>query len=74
MKEVVETYRKGDAGAAMQKFATLIRLRGHSPPPAPDGKPTPEMREAKARMQRNMLVTSRADSWHTTGDLGWPSG
>src|SRR6266404_8709178 len=56
MKEVVETYRKGDAGAAMQKFATLIRLRGHSPPPAPDGKPTPEMREAKARMQRNMLV------------------
>ena len=54
MKEVVETYRKGDAGAAMQKFAALIRLRDQGPPPAPEGEPTPEMREAMAQMQRNM--------------------
>jgi pimeloyl-ACP methyl ester carboxylesterase len=54
MKEVVETYRQGDAGAAMQKFAALIRLRGQGPPPAPAGEPTPEMREAMAQMQRNM--------------------
>jgi pimeloyl-ACP methyl ester carboxylesterase len=54
MKEVVETYRQGDAGAAMQKFAALIRLRGQGPPPAPEGEPTPEMREATAQMQRNM--------------------
>jgi len=54
MKEVVETYRKGDSGAAMQKFAAVIRLRGQGPPPAPDGEPTPEMREAMAQTQRNM--------------------
>src|SRR5713101_4560262 len=54
MKEVLETYRKGDAGAAMQKFATLIRVRTQGPQPAPTGEPTPEMREAMAQMQRNM--------------------
>ncbi len=54
MKEVVETYRKGDPGAAMQKFATVIRLRGEGPPRAPQGEPTPEMRESMAQMQRNM--------------------
>jgi pimeloyl-ACP methyl ester carboxylesterase len=54
MKEVVATYRNGDAGAAMQKFAALIRLRDHGAPPAPEGEPTPESREAKAQMQRNM--------------------
>src|SRR5713101_6074078 len=54
MKEVVETYRKGDGAAAMQKFAALIRLRGQGAPPAPEGEPTPEMREAMAQMQRNM--------------------
>src|SRR5229473_420754 len=36
------------------KFAALIRLRGHGAPPAPEGEPTPEMREAMAQMQRNM--------------------
>lgn len=54
MKDVVETYRGGDAQAAMQKFAVLIRLRQQGPPPAPNGEPTPEMREAMAQMQRNM--------------------
>ncbi len=54
MKEVVETYRRGDGQAAMQKFAVLIRLRDQGPPPAPEGEPTPEMREAMAQMQRNM--------------------
>jgi pimeloyl-ACP methyl ester carboxylesterase len=54
MKEVVETYRQGDAGAAMQKFAALIRLRDQGPPPAPKGEPTPEIRESMAQMQRNM--------------------
>jgi pimeloyl-ACP methyl ester carboxylesterase len=54
MKEVVETYRAGDAGAAMQKFTALIRLRNQGPPPAPEGEPTPEVREAMAQMQRNM--------------------
>src|SRR5712691_11214516 len=59
MKEVVETYRKGDAGDAMQKFAALIRLRGQGPPPAPDGEPAPEAREARAQMQRNMDLSHR---------------
>ncbi len=53
MEEIYETYRTAGIGPAMQKFMVAAGLRG-GPPPAPQGEPTPEMREAMAQMQRNM--------------------
>ena len=54
MKEVVETYRKGDPVDAMQKFAADAGFNDDGPPPGPEGTPTPEMLEAMAMMQGNM--------------------
>jgi pimeloyl-ACP methyl ester carboxylesterase len=53
MEDIVETYRTSGIGPTMQKFMAQTRIRSGPPPPAP-GEPTPEMREAMARMQRNM--------------------
>jgi len=53
MAEIVQTYRTAGIGPAMQKFMVQTRIRG-GPPPAPQGEPTPEMREAIAQMKRNM--------------------
>ena len=53
MEEIYQTYRIAGIGPAMQKFMVQTRIRG-GPPPAPQGEPTPEMREAMAQMQRNM--------------------
>jgi pimeloyl-ACP methyl ester carboxylesterase len=53
MEEIVQTYRTAGIGPAMQKFMVQTRIRS-GPPPPPPGDPTPEMREAMARMQRNM--------------------
>jgi len=53
MEEIVQTYRTAGIGPAMQKFMVQTRIRS-GPPPPPTGEPTPEMREAMARMQRNM--------------------
>ena len=54
MHEVVETYRKGDVRTAMNMFAAMAGIRDQGPPPAPEGEPTPEMREMMDNMQRNM--------------------
>ena len=53
MEEIVQTYRTAGIGPAMQKFMAQTRIRS-GPPPAPEGEPTPEMREAMAQMQRNI--------------------
>jgi pimeloyl-ACP methyl ester carboxylesterase len=53
MEDIVATYRTAGVGPAMQKFMVQSRIR-HTPPPPPPGEPTPEMREAAARFQRNM--------------------
>jgi pimeloyl-ACP methyl ester carboxylesterase len=53
MTDIVETYRTGGIGPTMRKFMTHTRIR-QAPPPPPAGKPTPEMREGMAQMQRNM--------------------
>ncbi len=53
MEEIYQTYRTAGIGPAMQKFMIQTRIRG-GPPPAPQGEPTPEMRDAMAQMQRNM--------------------
>jgi pimeloyl-ACP methyl ester carboxylesterase len=53
LAEVVQTFRSAGIGPAMQKFMVQARIRS-GPPPPPPGEPTPEMREAMARMQRNM--------------------
>jgi pimeloyl-ACP methyl ester carboxylesterase len=51
MEEITATYRTAGIGPAVQIFSDLIRS---GPPPAPEGEPTPEMREDMARMQGNM--------------------
>ncbi len=53
MEEIFQTYRTAGIGPAMQKFMVQTRIRS-GPPPAPQGEPTPEMREAMAQMHRNM--------------------
>ena len=53
MEEIVDTYRASGIGAAMQKFMVQTRIR-RTPPPPPRGEPTPEMREAQAKFERNM--------------------
>jgi pimeloyl-ACP methyl ester carboxylesterase len=53
MDDIVQTYRTAGIGLAMQKFMVQTRIK-RGPPPAPQGEPTPEMREAMAKMQRNM--------------------
>jgi pimeloyl-ACP methyl ester carboxylesterase len=51
MEEISATYRTAGLMPAVQIFSDLIRS---GPPPAPEGEPTPEMREDMARMQGNM--------------------
>jgi pimeloyl-ACP methyl ester carboxylesterase len=53
MEDIVQTYHSAGIGPAMQKFMVQTRIRG-GPPPAPQGEPTPEQREAMAQMQRNI--------------------
>jgi pimeloyl-ACP methyl ester carboxylesterase len=56
MQEVYDTYRSVGVGPAMQKFVAAAGLDGGPEPGAsgPQSEPTPEMREAMARMQGNM--------------------
>lgn len=63
MKDIVETYKSAGIGPTMQKFMAHTRIKG-GPAPAPQGEPTPEMREAMANMQRNM------DFWFGSGYFG----
>jgi pimeloyl-ACP methyl ester carboxylesterase len=51
--DITETYKQAGLGAAFPKFMAHTRIQG-GPPPAPQGDPTPEQREAMAMMQRNM--------------------
>jgi pimeloyl-ACP methyl ester carboxylesterase len=51
MEKITATYRTAGIGPAVQIFSDLV---GGGPPPAPEGEPTPEMREDMARMQGNM--------------------
>jgi pimeloyl-ACP methyl ester carboxylesterase len=51
MEEITATYKTAGMGPAVQIFSDLIRS---GPPPAPEGDPTPEMLEDRARMQENM--------------------
>lgn len=53
MDDVVATYRAAGLYPAAQKFAAQARIKG-GPPPAPQGEPTAEQREAMEQMQRNM--------------------
>ena len=63
MADIVGTYRASGLGRTMQKFMAHTGIRG-GPPPAPQGEPTPEMREGMANMQRNM------DFWFGSGYFG----
>ena len=63
MADIVETYRASGLGPTMQKFMAHTGIRGGAPP-APQGEPTPEMREGMANMQRNM------DFWFGSGYFG----
>jgi pimeloyl-ACP methyl ester carboxylesterase len=51
MEDVSDTYSREGLWPAGQKFMVLV---GGSPPPSPEGEPTPEMLEAQALMQRNV--------------------
>jgi pimeloyl-ACP methyl ester carboxylesterase len=51
MEQIATTYRTAGIGPAVQIFSDLV---GGGPPPAPEGEPTPEMREDMGRMQGNM--------------------
>jgi pimeloyl-ACP methyl ester carboxylesterase len=51
MEQIASTYRTAGIGPAVEIFSDLV---GGGPPPAPEGEPTPEMREDMARMQGNM--------------------
>ena len=53
MEEVSDTFATAGLWPAMQKFMTLAAIEG-GPPPAPEGKPTPEQLEAQAMMLKNM--------------------
>lgn len=63
--DITDTYKAAGLGAAFPKFMAQTRIQG-GPPPAPQGEPTPEQREAMALMQKNM------DFWfgHTMRAIG----
>lgn len=53
MEDVCDTCNSVGIGPAIAKFMKLIGIEG-GPPPAPEGEPTPEAKEAMAMRQRNM--------------------
>jgi pimeloyl-ACP methyl ester carboxylesterase len=53
MEDVSDTCATEGLWPAIQKFMTLVGVQG-GPPPAPEGEPTPEQKEAMAMMQSNM--------------------
>ncbi|HXI95527.1 MAG TPA: alpha/beta hydrolase [Candidatus Acidoferrum sp.] len=63
--DITDTYKAAGLGAAFPKFMAQTRIQG-GPPPAPQGEPAPEQREAMAMMQKNM------DFWfgHTMRAIG----
>jgi len=52
MEDVCDTCASAGLFPAMQKFMTLVGIEG-GPPPASEGEPSPEAREAMAMMQKN---------------------
>ena len=63
--DITDTYKAAGLGAAFPKFMAQTRIQG-GPPPASQGEPSPEQREAMAMMQKNM------DFWfgHTMRAIG----
>ena len=63
--DITDTYKAAGLAAAFPKFIAQTRIQG-GPPPAPQGEPTPEQREATAMLQKNM------DFWfgHTLRAIG----
>ncbi len=63
--DITDTYKMAGLGAAFPKFMAQTRIQGGLPP-AEQGEPTPEQREATAMMQKNM------DFWfgHTMRAIG----
>lgn len=55
LDDIEATCRTAGVWPAMQKFMASAGIKG-SPPPAPQGEPTPEMIEGKARMERNLSL------------------
>jgi pimeloyl-ACP methyl ester carboxylesterase len=53
MEDVSDTFASDGLWPALQKFMKLVGIEG-GPPPAEQGEPTPEQREAQAMMQSNM--------------------
>ena len=51
--DITDTYKAAGLGAAFPKFMAQTRIQS-GPPPAPQGKPTPEEREAATMFQKNM--------------------
>jgi pimeloyl-ACP methyl ester carboxylesterase len=64
-KDITDTYKAAGLGAAFPKFMAQTRIQG-GPPPAPEGEPTPEQKDAMAGFQKNM------DFWfgHTMCAIG----
>lgn len=64
-RDITDTYKAAGLGAAFPKFMAQTRIQG-GPPPAPDGEPSPEQKEAMAGFQKNM------DFWfgHTMRAIG----
>ena len=63
--DITDTYKADGLGAAFPKFMAQTRIQG-GPPPAPEGEPTAEQKEAMAGFQKNM------DFWfgHTMRAIG----
>ncbi len=55
LDDIQATYKSAGVWPAMQKFMQSAGIKG-GPPPAPQGEPTPEMREGMAQMERNFTL------------------
>jgi pimeloyl-ACP methyl ester carboxylesterase len=55
LDDIQATSRSTGVWPAMQKFMQSAGIKG-GPPPAPQGEPTPEMREGMAQMERNFAL------------------
>jgi pimeloyl-ACP methyl ester carboxylesterase len=55
LDDIQATSRSAGVWPAMQKFMQSAGIKG-GPPPAPQGEPTPEMREGMAQMERNFSL------------------